>query len=72
MCPSWSMRDRLFQIRSDEMPVPKNYELILRRVALSPYKDALEWLELNAWQRVDDPISLDLAAFCHRTGLGRN
>ncbi len=66
--PPGSLRDRLCRIRATEMPVPRDYPKILTEVAQSPYGDALAWLEENAWQKVSDPLSLDVAAFCHRCG----
>jgi hypothetical protein len=48
------------------MPVPDHYPDVLKQVELSPYKESLAWLNKNAWQKVDDPISLDIEAFCNQ------
>jgi uridine kinase len=66
--PTGSLRDRLCQIRATEMPLPTEYTQILRQVELSPYRDSLAWLELNAWQKVNDPLSLNVEAFCRQCG----
>jgi hypothetical protein len=68
VCPPDPLRDQFHQIRSTEMPLPDEYPRILRRIALSEYRNALAWLELNAWQKVNNPLSLDVSAFCHRCG----
>ena len=69
--PPGSLRDRLCQIRATEMPVPPDYPQILAEVELSPFKTSLAWLELNAWQKVDAPIDLDVELFCHKCGWKR-
>lgn len=66
VCPSESIRHQLCQIRSGEMPVPEQYPHVLKQVEQSPYKESLAWLSSNAWQKVDDPISLDIEAFCRQ------
>lgn len=71
VCTSRSVRDRLCLIRSEEMPVPEHYTDVLRQVEQSPFKESLAWLEENAWQKVENPTSLDVREFCHECGWSR-
>lgn len=68
VCPAETLRERLCQIRSTQMPVPPDYPRTLADVASSPYKESLAWLELRAWRKVSDPVTLDVESFCQQCG----
>ncbi len=56
-----------FELWRKEELVEKDTE-ILRQVEVGPYRNSLAWLELNAWQKVDDPLSLDIGQLFRRCG----
>jgi len=66
--PPWSIRQELIRIRGTQMPLPSDYESILREVELSAYGDGMSWLKSNRWMMVTDPFGVDLEDFCSKCG----
>lgn len=71
VAPSWETRRRLIRIRSKEMMLPDGYEAILKQVEESPFEASLSWLATHCWKRVDNPIGMNLNAFCCECGWDR-
>jgi len=68
VCQPTEIRNRLCRIRAEQMPVPEHYEDILKEVETSLYRNALEWLDAHAWQKVSDPLTLNIEEFCQECG----
>jgi len=66
--PAGSVKNLLIEKRRREMPIPANYAEILHKVLFSVYGESLAWLENHHWQKISNPLSLDLKAFCRSCG----